>query len=155
MYHNMQGAMREMEKRIRMLKSAKELRYEEIDEFGKQLGRDMKNKGLTVTQLRKIYNIILSHRRNLLSHRHNFDKDRFRLLKPLLAYITAKNKAQELYNLLSNLIVKVNDEEDFERFYKLMESTLAYYTYYKEIEKSDRKGRSESSYEGWSEDDLR
>lgn len=135
-------------KNLRSIQNIKNLTYEYIDKYGDVLGHEMKNNELSVTQLRKIYNIILIHRRN-------FNKDSLRIIKPLLAYTAARNvKAKALCDLLRSLVDKVNDYEDFEKFYKLMEATLAYYKYYEETEKKGRH-RERASYEGWSEDDLR
>ncbi len=134
MSYNVQGMnISKVKERVRNLKSANELSYDEIDKYGDLLGREMSEKGLTDTQLRKIYNIILLHRRK-------FDKDRLRLIKPLLAYTAAKNQsAQDLCNLLRELVDKVNNEIDFEKFYKLMEAIVAYYKYYEETKPQSNK----------------
>lgn len=121
----MQQKMQDVCERLKSIKKMSELKYDEIDKCGEQLGLEMYNKRLTVTQLRKIYNIILFHKQK-------FDKDRLRLIKPLLAYIAAKEKTiKDLYDQLRDLVDKVDDEKDFEKFYRLMESILAYYEYYK------------------------
>ncbi|GBC72998.1 hypothetical protein HRbin04_00393 [archaeon HR04] len=147
--------MQDLRERLKSIKNMSDLTYDDIDKYGEKLGMEMYNKELTVTQLRKIHNIILFHKHNIiLFHKQKFDKDRLRLIKPLLAYTAAKNpKAKDLCDQLRNLVDKVNNEEDFEKFYRLMESILAYYEYYEKT-RSNRQYKKQY-YEGWNEDDLR
>ncbi|TEU17242.1 MAG: type III-A CRISPR-associated protein Csm2 [Anaerolineales bacterium] len=97
----------------------------------KKLGPDLKQGGLTTSQIRNIFGLIKK------MERRDFSPDRLLLVKPKLAYAAARhNKAglTTLKDVLSDAIDVVVEEDDkevqaerFKQFVNLFEAILAYH----------------------------
>ena len=87
------------------------------------LGKQLKNRGLKTTQVRKIYSAVKKIERD------GFEPDKLVLLKPKLAYAAArKGEVTLLKDALIKAIDQVgDDEEKFKNFVNFFEATLAYH----------------------------
>jgi len=111
---------------------------EDKDKDGKVLigiaddtGKLLKEKGVTVTQLRKIYNEVRNIELN--------DKDclfKTVMLKSKMAYAAGRfNALKDLYDIVKEFIDKINgDVSKLKRFKQFFEAVVAYNRYYSEKE---------------------
>jgi len=98
----------------------------ELVETAEILGRELKEKGLTTTQIRNIFNEVKKMQMK------GFDWNKLLLLKPKLAYMAARPGAKKgteiMRDVLTTAIDKVNnDEKRFENFVNFFEAILAYH----------------------------
>lgn len=94
-------------------------------EIAERLGQQLKNGGLTTSQIRNIYGMVKQ------MEMRGFDANEFVLLKPKLAYAAARANergAQELKEVLTWAIDEVGaDAAKFARFVDFFEAILAYH----------------------------
>lgn len=89
-------------------------------------GRKQKVEKLTTSQLRKFFGEV--KRQQMVGYKETD----FVLLKPKLAYAVGRAKAKQskigdFYIVLSDMIDKVANEDDFKRFIKAFEAIVAYH----------------------------
>jgi len=92
----------------------------------KMIGQDLVKLDLTTTQIRNIFNEVKKMQMK------GFDWNKFLLLKPKLAYASArpgaKNGTRVIKDVLTMAIDKVNNKEvNFENFVDFFEAILAYH----------------------------
>lgn len=102
-----------------------------IEEGGKplvsaaeDLGRNLKNRGLKTSQIRKVYGAVKK-----IQMSDEFCQNDLIMLKPKLAYAAARNRSvTDLKDALTQAIDKVgNDRRRFKNFVDFFEATLAYH----------------------------
>ncbi len=106
---------------------------EKANEFGERLAND----GIKAHQLRRIYDTVQSiHSASGEKGQLSADqKARLIFLKPLLAYLASKkDNLKALQTDLSSLIDEIGDDyKKLDRFYRFLQSILAYHKYYEQI----------------------
>ena len=98
--------------------------------LGKQIGD--KDKGVTTSQIRRVYNAVKRIQRKIQTD-GKFQRNDLILLKPKLAYVAARApgartaSTEKLKDALTQAIEQVDNEEKFENFVNFFEATLAYH----------------------------
>ncbi len=89
-----------------------------------KLGRDLKNRGLKTSQIRKVYAAVKK-----IQMGETFDRNDLVMLKPKLAYAAARNReVTDLKDALTQAIDRVDDDpKRFKNFVDFFEATLAYH----------------------------
>lgn len=123
---------------INKINSLKELKYKDIDDYGKMLGKSLVDADVTISQLRKIHYLIkdVVNEVRISNNIDNNNLDKIFLVPSRLAYIAGRqDKAKSICDLLSYSIKnKVKDKEDLFRLSDLIDSILAYFVYYEKQE---------------------
>jgi len=109
---------------------------ERMIEFSKEMGKFLKNKGVSSSQLRNIYGEIMRIKLKGLKN----EKTAFYLLQPKIAYnavrISSYGTQKAFKDFINKAItpalkaVDVEDEKTFDNFHKFFESILAYHKFY-------------------------
>jgi len=98
--------------------------------LGKRIGD--KDKGVTTSQIRKVYNAVKRIQGKIQTD-GEFQRNDLILLKPKLAYVAArapgarKASTEKLKDVLTQAIEQVDTQEKFENFVNFFEATLAYH----------------------------
>ena len=102
-------------------------------DFVEKLGKKLKAKGVSASQLRNIYGEIM----RIKLKGYNENQTDFKLLKPKVAYNYGRinNKREkdgfkEFVDVFNQAHNSVKDEKSFENFQKFFEAILAYHKYY-------------------------
>jgi CRISPR-associated protein Csm2 len=108
---------------------------EKINNYAEERGEDLVEKGVTSSQLRRIYTEI---KRAQTQYRSDGDaeaaKKQLRLLKPKLAYAASRDDGEgmeELKDRIEGLMRKWVDQEDnLDYFFEVIEAIVAYHQYH-------------------------
>ena len=132
----------EVEKEIEKLRNLDTLKAEDLVRMARDLGKDLA-RYMNTSQIRRFLdevNRIRSDSR-LQKEGQSF-RESCMLLKPKLAYAAGRQKGggqrerqqgqaiKDLMQVLVPCIDKVHDEKDFYKFYRFVESIVAYHRYY-------------------------
>ncbi|RRJ30246.1 type III-A CRISPR-associated protein Csm2 [Halocatena pleomorpha] len=109
-----------------------------IDNTGERLGKRFAENDVSTSQLRKVFGEI-KRAENEFKFEDDTEqaKQTLFLIKPHLAYAAArKEEMQDVKDEISrfmDLVVGDCSDEDMEIFFRIMEATVAYHSYYTEV----------------------
>lgn len=113
---------------IKQSNNLKDYSVRDLVKHAEQLGPRLKEQDLKASQIRKFLDVINQIKINLAVSDFSSIESEVILLKPKLAYATAKqNSVAQLKTVLTAAIERVHDKEDFERLVQMIESIIAYH----------------------------
>ena len=113
---------------IKKSDNLKDYDVKDLVEQAEELGKRLKEQDLKARQIRKFLDAVKQLKIKLAISDFAEVKSEIILLKPKLAYATAKHKSiKKLENVLSVAIDLVHDKRDFERLVQIIESIISYH----------------------------
>ncbi|MHA1743057.1 MAG: type III-A CRISPR-associated protein Csm2 [Candidatus Heimdallarchaeota archaeon] len=92
--------------------------------FAEQFGREMKNKNVKTSQIRKIYTEV----QKIRTFTDSEDQMRLHMLRPKLAYAKGRHaNLSDLQKVFDKLIVNIENAEHLKNFKQFFEAVLAYH----------------------------
>lgn len=108
--------------------SLKDYSVRDLVQQAEEFGRVLEAQKLKTNQIRKFLDAINQLKAKLTDNNFADIKDEIYLLKPKLAYASAKqNSVKSFSKVVSKAIENVHDEVDFQRLAQLIESVIAYH----------------------------
>ncbi len=103
----------------------------EIVEQGERIGKELCEKHLTVSQLRKFLSAVnaISNKIQILPELTEDIKNEIQYLRVKLAYQAGRNNSKYLQEELDPKIKNIKTKKDFEDFASLMEAIVAYHKF--------------------------
>lgn len=104
--------------------------------FGDYLAQGRRQEALSTSQIRNVFGEVKKMQMG------RFDRRKFKLLEPRLAYVAGKNRGKtiDLKEVLVECITRTNDQDDFGVFADFFEAILAYH---REAESKKSKTKEE------------
>lgn len=110
------------------LRSLKDYPIRELVKHAEAFGPELRRQRLETNQIRKFLDALNQLKAKLVEGNFATIETEVVLLKPKLAYATARqNAVKPLNRVLSAAIDKVHSREDFERLVQFVESVIAYH----------------------------
>jgi len=123
--------MREAIQHIGGLDSLSEWEARNLVERADGIGRELKNKGVTTSQIRNFLDEVNRIEAENRRSKGSFDESQVVFLDIQLAYAAGReDKLKDFARLFSTAIKQVRSREDFDRFVKFTQAVVAYHRFH-------------------------
>jgi CRISPR-associated protein Csm2 len=104
---------------------------EDLVERANSIGRELKNKSVTTSQIRNFLDEVNRIEAESRKERDSFDRSRVVFLDVQLAYAAGReDRLKDFARLFSAAIKKVRSKGDFDRFVKFTQAVVAYHRFH-------------------------
>jgi len=114
--------VREIEENIDLILNGRD--HKKFINYAERFGKDLKNKNVKTSQIRKIYTEV----QKIRSFNDSDDQMRLHMLRPKLAYAKGRHRNLiDLQEIFDKMIERIKSEEQLKNFKQFFEAILAYH----------------------------